>query len=90
MYLLDYLRDPRYWPGESRGKAGDHDVAVEYRLLCSGTFYPGHFHGDWSHSDVARILLRLPVLLLVASRPYENYPPRAGTALHGFLCNGGR
>ena len=29
---------------------------------------------DWSHSDVARILLSLPVELLVASHPYDSYP----------------
>jgi hypothetical protein len=52
----------------------EESVRVEYRLVCSGTLVPSHFHGDWSHSDGARILLRLPVELLVASRPYEHYP----------------
>jgi hypothetical protein len=36
--------------------------------------YPSHFMGDWSISDGARILLRLPVELLVASQPYDEYP----------------
>jgi len=49
-------------------------VRVEYRLLCSGMLYPSHFMGDWSMSDGARILLSLPVELLVASRPYDEYP----------------
>jgi len=75
MYLLDYLRNPRHWPRQSGGEAEDtDDLAVEYRLICSGSFYPAHFLGDWSRSDNARILLDEPVLLLVASRPYERYP----------------
>ena len=49
-------------------------VRVEYRLLCSGMLYPSHFMGDWSMSDGARILLSMPVELLVASRPYDDYP----------------
>ena len=49
-------------------------VRVEYRLLCSGMLYPSHFMGDWSMNDGARILLGLPVELLVASRPYDEYP----------------
>jgi hypothetical protein len=52
----------------------ENSVRVEYRLICSGMFYPGHFLGDWSKSDGARILLGLPVELLVASRPYDDYP----------------
>lgn len=52
----------------------ENSVRVEYRLICSGMFYPGHFQGDWSKSDGARILLKLPVELLVASRPYDDYP----------------
>lgn len=51
-----------------------HSVRVEYRMICSGMFYPRDFLGDWSHSTVARILLSLPVELLVASQPYDEYP----------------
>jgi hypothetical protein len=51
-----------------------NSVRVEYRLICSGMLYPAHFLGDWSDSDGARILLRLPVELLVASQPYDDYP----------------
>lgn len=51
-----------------------NSVRVEYRLICSGTLRPSHFLGDWSRSDGARILLQLPVVLLVAARPYDDYP----------------
>jgi hypothetical protein len=81
MQILDYLKN-----AEANIKVDEdstvrfeyrldeNSVRVEYRLICSGTFYPAHFLGDWSHSDGARILLRLPVELLVASRPYDDYP----------------
>ncbi len=53
---------------------GDDAKRVEYRLICSGTLYPVDFLGDWTKSDSARVLLRLPVELLVASQPYDEYP----------------
>ncbi|MDX2039570.1 MAG: hypothetical protein SFX72_23225 [Isosphaeraceae bacterium] len=52
----------------------EHDIQVEYRLLCSGMLYPSHFLSDWSKSDGARILLSMPIHLLVASQPFEDYP----------------
>jgi hypothetical protein len=52
----------------------ENSVRVGYRLVCSGMLYPSHFLGDWSHSDGARILLHLPVVLLVAGRPFDDYP----------------
>jgi hypothetical protein len=81
MHILKYLRN-----AEDRIRIGDHSVVrvenrlekdskrVEYRLICSGTLYPANILGDWSRSDVARILLGLPVELLVASRPFDEYP----------------
>jgi len=81
MHILDYLdkaedaihvdekSEVRFEP-----RLDEDSVRVEYRLICSGMFYPKHFMGDWSHSDGARILLSLPVELLVASRPYDDYP----------------
>ena len=58
-----------------------NSVRVEYRLICSGMVRPAHFLGDWSHSDGARILLMLPVELMVASRPYDDYPQAARVAI---------
>ncbi|MBX9790849.1 MAG: hypothetical protein K2Y37_18175 [Pirellulales bacterium] len=49
-------------------------IDVEYRLLCSGTLYPANVQGDWRKSDGARILLREPFNLIVASQPYDDYP----------------
>src|SRR5438309_521706 len=69
MHILDFLKDAR-----EESKADEDSVRVEYRLVCSGTLYPADFRGDWSKSDVARILLRQPAELLVASRPYDDYP----------------
>ncbi len=81
MHILDYLKNAE---GNVRvdensvvrfeDRLDVNSVRVEYRLICSGMFYPGHFQGDWSKSDGARILLRLPIELLVASRPYDDYP----------------
>jgi hypothetical protein len=67
MHIRDFLKNARE---EGRGGL----VRVEYRLVCSGTLFPANFLGDWSRSDVARILLQQPVELLVASRPYDGYP----------------
>jgi len=81
MHILDYLKnvddcieideasEVRFKP-----RPDENSVRIEYRLICSGTFYPANFFGNWSRSDGARILLRLPVELLVASRPYDAYP----------------
>ena len=81
MHILDYLKAA----GENilndensvirfEYRLEKDSIRVEYRLICSGMFYPAHFMGDWSHSDSARILLSLPVELLVAGRPYDDYP----------------
>lgn len=70
MHILDFLKSAR----EGVGRDNEDSIRVEYRLVCSGTLFPDNFMGDWSRSDVARILLRHPVELLVASRPYDNYP----------------
>jgi hypothetical protein len=70
MHILDFLKSAT--EGVERGN--DDSIRVEYRLVCSGTLFPDNFMGDWSRSDVARILLCHPVELLVASRPYDNYP----------------
>lgn len=63
MYFLNHLK---------------HSVArhveVEYRLLCSGELYPANIMGDWRKSDGARLLLREPFQLIVASQPYDDYP----------------
>jgi hypothetical protein len=60
MHILEYLKN-----AESNIRVDEnsvvrfeyridqHAVRVEYRLLCSGMFYPAHFLGDWSHSDGA-------------------------------------
>jgi hypothetical protein len=81
MQILDYLKNAEEWIRVDENSnvhfqptLDARSFQVEYRLLCSGMLYPAHFVGDWSHSDVARILLRLPVDLLVASQPYEAYP----------------
>jgi hypothetical protein len=81
MHILDYLKKAgdNVQVGEDsvvrfEYRLDENSVRVEYRLICSGMFYPGHFLGDWGHSDGARILLSLPVELLVASRPYDDYP----------------
>ena len=81
MHILDYLKsaEANIQVDENSIVRFDYgldedSVQVEYRLLCSGMFYPNHFLGDWSKSDGARILLQLPIQLLVASRPYEEYP----------------
>jgi hypothetical protein len=81
MHILDYMKN-----AEKNIQVDENSVVrldcrldkdsvrVEYRLICSGMFYPAHFLGDWSRSDGARILLSLPIELLVASRPYDDYP----------------
>ena len=63
MYLLKHL-----------AKQNAITVEVEYRLVCSGCLTPANIAGDPTRSDVARILLREPFTLLVASRPYDRYP----------------
>ena len=50
------------------------EIIIEFRLLCSGEFYPKNFIGDHTKSTVARILLEKPIELFVASQPYDNYP----------------
>lgn len=81
MHILDYLKDAEqniqvdeHSVAHFEPRLGKDSVRVEYRLICSGMFYPAGFLADWSHSDVARILLSLPVELLVASHPYDSYP----------------
>lgn len=67
MYVLEYLSDPKC------EKNPEHALSAEYRLLCSGTLYRD-IGGDWSKSEVARILLDEPLVLFAASRPFEDYP----------------
>jgi hypothetical protein len=67
MHVLEYLKDPKC---EKKPK---DSLYAEYRLLCSGTLYRP-CGGDWSKSEVARILLDEPLMLFVTSRPFENYP----------------
>jgi hypothetical protein len=67
MHVLEYLDDPKC------EKKPQDSLFAEYRLLCSGTLYR-RLLGDWSKSEVARSLLNDPLLLFVASRPYDNYP----------------
>ncbi len=81
MHILDYLEDAEkkiHVDEESvvhfDNRLEKDSVRVEYRLLCSGMLFPTHLVGDWSKSDAARILLSLPIELLVASRPYDEYP----------------
>src|SRR5262245_7588922 len=81
MHILDYLKNAEANIQVDENsvvrfeyRLDENSVRVEYRLICSGMFYPAHFLGDWSHSAGARILLSLPVELLVASHPYEDYP----------------
>ena len=81
MHILDYLTNAEKQiriDDDSvvhfQPRLDENSVRVEYRLICSGMLYPGQLLGDWAHSDVARILLSLPVELLVASRPYDDYP----------------
>jgi len=70
MHILNFLQSAR----EKASQGTEPAVHVEYRLVCSGTLFPDNLMGDWSMSDVARILLRHPIELLVASRPYDTYP----------------
>ena len=72
MHILDYLTDAEHNIRVDEDsvvhfepRLDKDSVRVEYRLICSGMFYPKDFSSDWSHSDVARILLSLPVELLV-------------------------
>ncbi len=81
MHVLDYLKNAanRIQVGENSRvhfdqTLDDNSKRVEYRLICSGTFYPADCLGDWSKSDGARLLLGLPIELLVASQPYDEYP----------------
>ncbi len=69
MYLLQFLTQAT---GESAPPLG---VAVEYRLACSGELYNRTVStADWRKSDVTRILLRAPIEIFVASRPFDSYP----------------
>jgi len=67
MHVLEYLGDPKC------EKKPEGSLFAEYRLLCSGTLHRDTF-GDYSKSEVARILLDDPLLLFVASRPFDDYP----------------
>ena len=67
MHVLEYLSDPRC------EQKPDDSVRAEYRLLSSGVLHRDMI-GDWSKSEVARILLNDPLLLFVASRPFEDHP----------------
>jgi hypothetical protein len=67
MHMLDFLGDPKC------EKKPEDCLYAEYRLLCSGTLHRRCL-GDWSKSEVARILLDEPLLLFVASRPFDDYP----------------
>lgn len=64
--VLDFLRNS--FPDS----IGD-DTRLEYRLLVSGMLHR-EIYGDWTKSDVARILLNDRADLLVASRPPDMYP----------------
>jgi len=81
MHILDYLKSAEDDVQVDENSVvrvvhrfDQNSIQVEFRLICSGMFFPRHFPGDWSKSDGARILLELPVELLVASRPYDDYP----------------
>lgn len=67
MYVLDYLADPKCQ------KQPKDSLHAEYRLLCSGTLHR-EILGDYSKSEVARIVLDEPLLLFVVSRPFDDYP----------------
>lgn len=67
MYVLEYLRDPKC------EKNPKDSLTSQYRLLCSGTIYRDVI-GDPFKSEVARILLDEPLMLFVASRPFDDYP----------------
>jgi hypothetical protein len=67
MHVLKYLTNPKC---EKKPK---DSLTSEYRLLCSGSLYRDG-GGDPGKSEVARILLDEPFLLLAASRPLEDYP----------------
>jgi len=67
MYLIDYVQGAKQ--NEQEG-----DVAVEFRLCCSGTIYQDGIIGDWRKSDARRILLTRPFQLIVASDSAEEYP----------------
>jgi hypothetical protein len=69
MYALGFLKE------RSEEKLSTGAVEVEYRLVCSGELYNRNVKtGDWRKSGVARILLRTPFELFVASEPFEDYP----------------
>jgi hypothetical protein len=81
MFVLEYLRkaESKIRVDEDSTVRFDNildekSLRVEYRLICSGAFYPNHILSEWSKSDSARILLHSPFELLVASRPYDDYP----------------
>jgi hypothetical protein len=63
MYLVEFLKGliPR-------------DIEVEYRLACSGELYRRGGTADWRKNDIARVLLREPFELFVASEPFNDYP----------------
>jgi len=67
MHVLRYLSDPKC------EQKPEESVFAEYRLLCSGTLHRDIL-GDWSKSEVARILLDEPLLLFAASRPFDDHP----------------
>jgi hypothetical protein len=67
MHVLRYLADPNC---ERQPKDA---LRAEYRLLCSGTLHRQCL-GDYSKSEVARILLDTPLVLFATSRPFDDYP----------------
>lgn len=58
MHVLDFLGDPKC------EKKPEDRLQAEYRLLCSGTLHRNCL-GDYSKSEIARLLLDKPLLLFV-------------------------
>lgn len=66
MYVLDYLA----------GRLGDIGSISEYRLLCSGEVYNGKVltAEHWRKSEPSRYIVMRPCLVVVVSRPFDDYP----------------
>jgi hypothetical protein len=69
MDLLEYLRQR-----DATGTSTRDESQVDYRLLCSGTLYRDGVKGDWTRSDVSRILVDAPFKVFVSSSRITENP----------------
>src|SRR5215211_101623 len=69
MDLLEYLRQH-----DASDSPPKYESEVEYRLLCSGTLYRDRVLGDWTKSDICRLVVQEPFQTVVCSDRIDENP----------------